>query len=154
VLTIDLDALQRNVAVGQLDTGAPLTPEATRRLACDAGILPAILDSTSVPIDIGRTRRPFTGATRTAILLRDGGCAFPGCERPPRWTDIHHIVYRTHGATTNRDNGGALCRHHHQVIHHSDWTIQIGPDHKPDFTPPTHIDPTQQPRRNPYHPPR
>ena len=128
-----------------------LTPEATRRLACDAGILPAILDGASVPIDVGRARRPFTGATRTAILLRDGGCAFPGCDRPPRWTDIHHIVFWSDGGATDRDNGVALCRHHHRLIHTTDWTIRIGPDRKPDFIPPTHIDPTQQPRRNPYH---
>ncbi|HZD96997.1 MAG TPA: HNH endonuclease signature motif containing protein [Micromonosporaceae bacterium] len=85
------------------------------------------------------------------MLLRDGGCAFPGCERPPRHTDIHHIQPWQHGGPTNQDNAVALCRHHHQLIHHSDWTIRIGPDHRPDFIPPTHIDPTQTPRRNPYH---
>ncbi len=151
VVTIDLDALQREVAVGQLDTGTLLTPAATRRLACDAGILPALLDGASVPIDVGRARRPFTGAIRTAVLLRDGGCAFPGCDRPPRWTDIHHITYWTNGGTTNRDNGVALCRHHHRLIHTSAWTIHLGPDRKPTFTPPTHIDPDRLPRRNPYH---
>ena len=153
-VTIDLDALQRDVAIGQLDTGALLTPAATRRIACHAAILPAILDGASVPIDVGRTRRPFTGATRTAILLRDGGCAFPGCERPPRWTDIHHILFWSEGGPTDRDNGVALCRHHHRLIHTTDWTIRLGPDRHPEFIPPRHIDPTQQPRRNPYHPRR
>ena len=151
-VTLDLEALQRDVAIGQLDTGQLLTPEATRRIACDAGIIPAILNGAAVPIDLGRTRRPHTGATRTANLLRDRGCAFPGCERPPRWTDIHHIVFWSDGGTTDRDNGVALCRHHHRLIHHNDWTIQLGPDHRPDFIPPTHIDPNQTPRRNPYHP--
>jgi hypothetical protein len=150
-VTIDLAALQRDIAVGHLDTGALLTPEATRRIACHAGIIPAILDSASVPIDVGRTRRPFTGATRTAIHLRDRGCAFPGCDRPPRLTDIHHIIFWSRGGGTNRDNGVALCRHHHRLIHHSDWTIRIAADHRPDFIPPTHIDPHRRPRRNPYH---
>ena len=150
-VTIDLDALQRDVAVGQLDTGGLLTPEATRRIGCDAAILPAILDSASVPIDIGRTRRTYTGAARTAVLLRDRGCAFPGCERPPRWTDIHHIVPWSEGGSTDRDNGVALCRHHHRLIHTTDWTVRLGPDKRPEFIPPVHIDPSQQPRRNPYH---
>ncbi len=150
-VTIDLQALQRDVAVGQLDTGALLTPAATRRVACDAGIIPALLDGAGVPIDVGRTRRPFTGAARVAILLRDGGCAFPGCERPPRWTDIHHIVHWSDGGHTDRDNGVALCRHHHRLIHTSDWAIKLGPDRKPNFIPPTHIDPDRKPRRNPYH---
>jgi Domain of unknown function (DUF222)/HNH endonuclease len=153
-VTIDLHALQQDLAIGQLDTGALLTPETTRRLACHAAILPAILDSASVPIDVGRARRTYTSATRTAVLLRDGGCAFPGCDRPPRWTDIHHIQPWSHGGRTDRDNAVALCRYHHRLIHTTDWTIRIGADRRPDFIPPTHIDPTQQPRRNPYHPRR
>jgi hypothetical protein len=36
-------------------------------------------------LDVGRTRRLFVGALRHALELRDGGCAFPGCDRPPRW---------------------------------------------------------------------
>ncbi len=150
-VTVDFDALARDLAVGQLDTGAQLSPSATRRLACQAQILPVILDGHSVPIDLGRARRPFTGATRTAVILRDRGCAVPGCDRPSRWCHIHHIQFWAHGRHTNRDNGVALCRHHHQLIHTTDWTIQLAPDHKPDFLPPRHIDPTQRPRRNPYH---
>jgi hypothetical protein len=152
-VTIDWQALSREVAVGQLDTGTLLSPSATRRIACDARILPAVLNGAGVPIDIGRARRPFTGAARTAVLLRDGGCAFPGCDRPPRWTEIHHIVFWAHGGLTNRNNGVALCARHHHLIHQPDsgWTIQLGPDRRPDFIPPAHIDPERKPRRNPYH---
>jgi hypothetical protein len=103
-VTIDWQALSRDIAVGQLDTGTLLSPSATRRLACDAGILPVVLNGASVPIDVGRSRRPYTGATRTAILLRDGGCAFPGCDRPARWCQIpHHIRYWSQGGATDRD---------------------------------------------------
>jgi hypothetical protein len=93
VVTIDYDALRRDVAVGHLDTGQALSPAATRRLACDARILAVVLRGSGVPINVGRSRRPYTGAARTAVLLRDGGCAFPGCDRPPRWCDVHHIVF-------------------------------------------------------------
>jgi Domain of unknown function (DUF222) len=151
-VTVDLEALRRGIAIGQLDTGALLTPAATRRIGCDAAIIPALLDGAGVPIDVGRTRRTYTGAARTAILLRDGGCAFPGCDRSPRWTDIHDVISWSDGGATDRDNGVALCRHHHQLIHHSGWTIRLGPDRRPDFIPPIHIDPHQTPRRNPYHP--
>ena len=150
-VTIDWDALSRDVAVGQLDTGQPLSPSATRRLACDAGILPVVLDGASVPIDVGRARRPFTGAARIAVLLRDGGCAFPGCDRPGRWCQIHHIVFWSRGGGTDRDNGVALCSRHHHVIHQGEWTVRIGPDRRPEFIPPPHIDPERRPRRNLYH---
>ncbi len=151
-ITVDLDALRRDIAIGHLDTGQHLPPATTRRLACTAQILPVILNGAAIPIDVGRARRPYTGAARIAVLLRDRGCAFPGCDRPPRWTDIHHIVAWQHGGPTNRDNGVALCRHHHRLIHTSEWTIQLAPDHRPEFIPPPHIDPTRTPRRNTYHP--
>jgi len=151
-VTIDFESLRGRVAIGQLDTGGQLRPDVVRRLACTAGILPVVLDGAGVPIDVGRTRRTYTGAARQAVLARDGGCAFPGCDRPPRWTDVHHIVSWIDGGPTNLDNAVALCGHHHRLIHHSDWKVQLAADRRPEFIPPPHIDPTGQPRRNLYHP--
>jgi hypothetical protein len=150
-ITVDFDALAREVAIGHLDTGALLSPSATRRLACQAQILPVILDGHSVPIDLGRSRRPFTGAARAAVVLRDGGCAFPGCDRPIRWCQIHHIQFWAHGGPTDRDNGVALCGHHHRLIHANEWTVRMGADHRPEFIPPAYIDHQRRPRRNLYH---
>ncbi len=150
-VTVDLDALRGNVAVGQLHTGGLLSPEATRRLACDALILPVLLNGASIPIDIGRARRTFASAARQAVILRDGGCAFLGCDRPPRWCQVHHVISWLAGGPTDRDNGVALCSYHHRLIHHSNWHIQFGKDKRPEFIPPAHIDPTQRARRNPYH---
>src|SRR5262245_53363598 len=97
---------------------------------------------------------PTPGAARQGVLARDGGCAFPGCDRPPRWTDVHHIVSWVDGGATDLDNGVALCGHHHRLIHHSDWKVRLAPDRRPEFIPPPHIDPDQRPRRNAYHPRR
>ncbi|HEU0239182.1 MAG TPA: DUF222 domain-containing protein [Micromonosporaceae bacterium] len=151
-VTVDFDELRRSVAIGQLDSGLQLSPSTMRRLACSAQILPAVMDAASVPIDLGRSRRLFTGTARQAVVLRDRGCAFPGCDRPPRWTDIHHIIPWSEGGRTDRDNGVALCGFHHRLIHHSDWTVRLGADQHPEFIPPAHIDPGRRPRRNPYHP--
>jgi Domain of unknown function (DUF222)/HNH endonuclease len=149
-VTVDFDALTRDVAVGQLDTGAMLSPSATRRLACEAQILPVMLDGHSVPIDIGRSRRPFTGAARAAVVLRDGGCAFPGCDRPSRWCQIHHIEFWARGGRTDRDNGVALCGYHHRLIHRNDWIVRMGVDRRPEFIPPAYLDRERRPRRNVY----
>ncbi|MBM7489217.1 hypothetical protein JOD64_000439 [Micromonospora luteifusca] len=136
---------------GTLDTGLHLTPETVRRLACDATILPAVLGSASQVLDVGRQRRLITGPLRRALVLRDRGCAFPGCDRPPRWCDAHHIHHWADGGTTNLDNAVLLCGHHHRHLHHSDWTVRLGGDSHPEFIPPAWLDPEQVPRRNHYH---
>ncbi len=138
-------------ATGILDTGEYLSATVVRRMACDAGILPVVLGGAGIPIDVGRMRRLYTGAARAAVLLRDHGCAFPGCDRPPKWCDIHHIRSWIDGGPTDRDNGVALCGHHHRLIHNDAWTVILDEDRRPTFIPPANIDSGQAPRRNPYH---
>ncbi|WP_406059916.1 DUF222 domain-containing protein [Micromonospora sp. NBC_00860] len=151
VITTTYDELTRQLSSGALDTGLSLTPEAVRRLACDATLLPAVLGSASQPLDVGRQRRLITGPLRRALVLRDRGCAFPGCDRPPRWCDAHHIHHWADGGTTSLANAVLLCGHHHRHLHHSDWAVQLGNDGHPEFIPPAWLDPEQLPRRNHYH---
>ncbi|MFC7547191.1 DUF222 domain-containing protein [Plantactinospora sp. GCM10030261] len=140
-----------NLGPGQLDIGDTISVATVRRLACDAGVMPAVLNGDGQPLDLGRQRRLFTGAIRRALALRDGGCAFPGCDRPPRWTQAHHIVHWADGGHTDLDNGVLLCGHHHQAVHHDGWHIDAIPGGHPTFIPPPWIDPEQRPQRNTYH---
>ncbi|MFC7546475.1 DUF222 domain-containing protein [Plantactinospora sp. GCM10030261] len=151
VVTTSYDPLTHTLRPGLLDTGDAVTAESVRRLACDAGILPAVLNGDGQVLNMGRQRRLFTGAVRRALALRDGGCAFPGCDRPPRWTQAHHIVHWTDGGPTNLDNGVLLCGHHHRTVHHDGWQVQPIPGGRPHFIPPPWIDPQQHPRHNTYH---
>ncbi|MFB9233933.1 DUF222 domain-containing protein [Plantactinospora siamensis] len=151
VITTGFDALTGRLGAGALDIGPRLSPEAVRRLACDAQILPAVLDGKGQVLDVGRQRRLFTGPLRRALVLRDRGCAFPGCDRPPRWADAHHIRSWADGGDTALHNAVLLCRYHHTVIHRGHWQVRLAPDGHPDFIPPAWIDPTQLPRRNRYH---
>ncbi|RQX17854.1 HNH endonuclease [Micromonospora ureilytica] len=151
VVTTSYDGLTRQLSSGALDTGLGLTPETVRRLACDATLLPAVLGGTAQVLDVGRQRRLITGPLRRALVLRDRGCAFPGCDRPPRWCDAHHIHHWADGGTTSLANAVLLCGHHHRHLHHSDWTVHLGHDGRPEFVPPAWLDPEQLPRRNHYH---
>ncbi|WFF03610.1 HNH endonuclease signature motif containing protein [Micromonospora sp. WMMD964] len=151
VVTTDYDTLTRQLGSGTLDIGVRLTPDTVRRLACDATILPAVLGGTGQVLDVGRQRRLITGPLRRALVLRDGGCAFPGCDRPPRWCAAHHIHHWSDGGPTNLDNAVLLCGHHHRHIHHREWTVRLGDDGHPEFIPPAWLDPDQLPRRNHYH---
>lgn len=151
VVTVSLEELVNGVRAGTLETGTRLTPGAVRRLACDAGVLPVVLDGNSQVLDVGRQRRLFTGPLRRALVLRDGGCAFPGCDRPPRWCDGHHIRHWADGGVTALGNAVLLCGYHHRFIHRGDWTVRLAADGRPEFLPPSWLDPLRTPRRNLYH---
>ncbi|RAO03780.1 hypothetical protein GAR05_00761 [Micromonospora saelicesensis] len=151
VVTVSLEELVKGVRAGTLETGTRLTPGAVRRLACDAGVLPVVLDGNSQVLDVGRQRRLFTGPLRRALVLRDVGCAFPGCDRPPRWCDGHHIRHWADGGVTALGNAVLLCGYHHRFIHRGDWTVRLAADGRPEFLPPSWLDPLRTPRRNLYH---
>ncbi len=152
VITLDYDTVTRQIGAGTLDTGELLSPATIRRLACDAHLIPAILGSHSETLDLGRSRRLFTGPIRRALVLRDRGCAFPGCDRPPHWCDGHHITAWHDGGATTLPNAVLLCRHHHHTIHQNNgWQVRINTSGLPEFLPPEYIDPLQRPQRNIYH---
>ncbi|GAA1373065.1 HNH endonuclease signature motif containing protein [Catellatospora chokoriensis] len=151
IVTVDYDDLARRTGAGLLDNGSTLTPGTVRRVACDAQVIPAVLGGDGQLLDLGRTRRLYTGALRRALVLRDRGCAFPGCDRPPRWCQGHHIRHWAGGGPTDLDNAVLLCGHHHRVIHHDDWHVRLGHDRRPEFIPPGYVDVARHPRRNTFH---
>ena len=120
-LTVSIDALEGRAAQPcELDETGVITPQAARRLACDAALTPMITDNLGAPIDVGRRTRTIPPALRRALVARDQGCTAPGCTRPARWTDAHHIVHWADGGPTNLDNLTLLCRHHHRQTHEDD----------------------------------
>ncbi len=129
-----------------LEDGTPLSLETTRRLSCDAWLVAAILDGHGAVLDIGRRSRIVPAPMRRAVIVRDGGCAFPGCGRPARWCQAHHIWHWSKGGPTALDNLVPLCAHHHNVVHHHGWQAHLDQHRLPVFTPPPWIDPDQTPR--------
>ena len=142
IVTMDLDALLSGLGAGTLlEGGEPISAGQARRLACTHGIIPAILNSDSVPLDLGRTQRFFTPAQRLALALRDGGCAFPGCDRPPSDCEAHHAKEPWHqGGRTDLADGVLLCPHHHHLVEpdphkppEKNWQITLDHRGKPQF---------------------
>jgi len=87
-----------------LDGIGPIDAESARRIACDARIIPVVLGSRSEPLDLGRASYTVSTALRRALILRDGGCAFPGCDRTHRWCHSHHIRHWADDGPTEPDN--------------------------------------------------
>jgi hypothetical protein len=150
-LTIPYDVLRKELKTGTLDTGERLSAETVRRLACDAGIIPAILDGHGVPLDLGRERRLITGSLRRALVLRDKGCIFPGCDRPARWCQGHHVTPWIDGGETKLADNALICGFHHRLIHNdSGWEIRFAADGHPEVLPPAWLDPDRRAQRNLY----
>lgn len=108
---------------GETEYGTVLTPGALSRIACDAEVCRIVFGPDSQILDVGRKRRLFTEPQRRAIIARDRHCRFPGCDRPPRWADVHHIKHWLHGGKTAVDNGILLCRFHHTLVHETGWSL-------------------------------
>jgi len=144
VVTVEFDKLRAQLGAGLLDDGGQLSPAAVRQMACDAEILPVVLGGTGQVLDVGRERRLITGAIRRALVVRDKGCAFPGCGRPPRWCHGHHVRHWSAGGESCVDNAVLLCGYHHRLIHHSEWEVRMV-DRLPVFVPPSYLDKERRP---------
>jgi hypothetical protein len=84
-----------------------------------------VQSTAALPLSVGRATRTVPAHLRTALHLRDQGCRFPGCDRPPAWTDGHHIIHWSDGGPTELDNLVSLCRPHHRAVHEQGWRIHI-----------------------------
>jgi hypothetical protein len=151
ILTVNLDhqTLIDQVKTATLSTGTKISAGQARRMACELRILPAVFGGDSLPLDVGRAKRLFTGHQRRALEHRDQGCVFPGCDRPPSWCVGHH-ARRTwaDGGTTDLGDGVLICPHHHRVLHTDGWDVRFAPDGIPELVPPAHLDPARTPRRH------
>ena len=148
-----LDDLRTGVGKAALGDTGEITAAEARVHACDAMIIPTVLGGKSEPLNLGRLRRLISAGLRRALFLRDRGCAFPGCHRPPRHCQGHHIHHWADGGPTDLPNLVLMCAHHHRLLHRSGWEVRIAPDGLPEFLPPAFIDRRRKPRRNNLHQP-
>ena len=128
LVTLDHDKLQASLGAAHLDTGHDLSASEVRRLACGAGIVPAVLDGESQLLDLGRTQRFFTEAQRVALSMTYDSCAAEDCDRPYAWTEQHHEDPWAGGGQTDLDKAVPLCGFHHRRMHHPDFQHRITRD--------------------------
>jgi len=104
-----------------------------RMMACNASVIPMVLNSKGEPLDVGRSQRAFSTSIRRAVVMRDGGCAYPGCNMPHIYSEVHHILAWQDGGSTALDNAVMLCRFHHMIIHQTDVLVRLNADKFPEF---------------------
>lgn len=128
LVTIDLETLLqglRDASVCETTTGAALAPESVRRLCCDHGIVPAVLDGAGRVLDLGRSQRLASRAQRTALQAMHATCAFPDCSVRVARCRIHHVADWRRGGETDLANLVPLCDRHHWLVHEGGWTIHL-----------------------------
>ena len=116
-VVMSLESLMTGLGVATLDSGARISAGEARRLACGAGLVPAVLGSRSEVLDLGRSSRLFTVPQRRAIALRDRGCTAEECGMPPASCHAHHDLPWSRGGPTDLDRGRLLCPRHHRLAH-------------------------------------
>ena len=138
VVMLDYDKLVSGLGVAHLDTGEPISAGAARRMACEAGVVPAVLrrvlGGRSVVLDLGRRTRFHTESQRLALTVRDRGCTAEGCDRPPGWCHAHHDeVPWADGGGTSVDRGRLLCAFHHGKAHSPGYEMKRLPSGQVSF---------------------
>lgn len=133
VVTMTVEALTGGLAAASLSNGTPISASQARRLACEAGIIPAVLGTHSQPLDLGRKTRLHTQPQRIALALRDRGCTAQGCDHPPAACHAHHDHPWSRGGSTTVDTGRLLCPHHHRLAHHPDYNTKTDANNSVSF---------------------
>jgi Domain of unknown function (DUF222) len=141
MMVVPFETVVERAAARGIIIGIDLTVSAAtvRQMCCDAELNRVVTRGPSTILDYGTTTRIASDAQYHALVARDGGCRWPGCDRPPGWTEVHHIdeVIRDDGPT-NLVNLALFCTTHHHLLHTPHWHLN-GDTHnltisKPDGT--------------------
>jgi hypothetical protein len=130
-----------------LDFGAQLHPADLRVLACDARVVPIVMNGAGQPLDVGRAGRTVPDGLRRAVAARDRGCARPGCGRAASWCEVHHIMSWEDGGETSEHNCVMLCRFHHRLLHRDSGCLVRIRNGLPEFS--TEMDRPDRPKPPP-----
>ncbi len=147
-VTVDYDTLIKQLSEATLDYGQRLSAAQTRLAACDCKIIPVVMGGDSEPLDVGRAQRTVPLGIRRALVARDRGCTFPGCDRAAALCHAHHVREWNHHGHTEVKNCVLLCPTHHRWVHATGWDITIR-GNLVEFRPPTILDPHRRPLHNP-----
>jgi hypothetical protein len=148
IITIDIDDLLANTGYGVTSDGTLIRTETVRALADQAEVYTAFLTGAGQLLRLGRSRRIATRSQTVALITRDSGCSFPGCDTAPEFCERHHIKAWIDGGLTDLNNLTLLCRHHHHNFASRGWDCDINPDGLPEWRPPWWIDRNRQPLVN------
>lgn len=104
---VTVDVFERRCETSR---GLPIDPRAAVAAAVLGRVRRVVYDSSGVVIDLGRSRRLFTGSSREAVWLQGRQCLWPGCGLDADEQDHNEGWGR--GGDTSPGNGGPACGRH------------------------------------------
>ncbi|OFI40110.1 hypothetical protein BIU82_02980 [Arthrobacter sp. SW1] len=132
-------------APAELSGRHPIDPETAKQLAGAASAWNRVLtDPVSGAVLAVDRYRPGEDIKRL-LTARDSRCRFPGCGIPTRDLDLDHTRDAAHGGATEAGNLAGLCRRHHVLKHHSEWTVRQAGNGTLQWTSPTGRNYTDKP---------
>lgn len=101
---MDAAVLANSEQPGQsgLEEGSHVPAGTSQRLACDASRVVMRHDGAGRVVEVGARTRTIPPALRRALLHRDRGCRFPGCQ--VRVGEGHHVRHWAQGGPTTLSN--------------------------------------------------
>ena len=131
VVHVDVGTLmegRHDTTLCETDSGVALPVDTVRRMACDADIIPVVLDGQGVVLDQGRAKRLATAEQRRAIEAMQATCSYPECHTSVDDCRIHHLTPWKHGGRTDLSDLAPVCEPHHHLVHEGGWTLTMTPD--------------------------
>jgi len=126
---IDVESLTGATTGAARVIGGSQLPVATvRRLACDADLIPIVLNGAGVALDVGRAKRLATVHQRRALAARYETCAISTCAVLFHRCEPHHLRPWEDGGGTDLSNLLPLCVTHHHAVHEGGWTLHVDPE--------------------------
>jgi hypothetical protein len=113
---------------GRLADGTPVPASTVSRLACDSLLHRIVMTGRSAILDYGSAVRTVSPALWAALVVRDGHCRHPGCDRPPSWCEAHHVQHFSKGGPTCLSNLVMACSRHHHLWHAQGWRLELSPE--------------------------
>ena len=131
IVLCDLETMRNGLhasSICETDDGTPLPVDVVRGLACEADIVPVVLNGRGEALAVGRSQRLATPAQRDALRGMHRTCIGPMCDVPFDACQIHHPKWWDHGGPTDLENLGPLCNEHHHMVHEGGWKLTMTPD--------------------------
>jgi hypothetical protein len=125
---IDVESLMGvTTGAARVIGGSDLPVATVRRLACEADLIPIVLNGAGVALDVGRSKRLATAHQRRALAARYETCAIPTCAVLFHRCEPHHLRPWEDGGRTDLANLLPLCVKHHHAVHEGGWKLDVDP---------------------------